>query len=167
MGAWAHGRSSARVLERLGGFLRPSAHAPMRPCANWGGWIRTTNLPVNSRLLCQLSYTPFSAWALGRLGAWALGRTADKPQRNTRSKQKGPRVLPEPFAVLSPCAQAPMRPCVNPNGYASACEPMTYGRRGRTPAAGTNGSSACWCPSRSRYSAEARFPRCRSAAGNL
>ena len=25
---------------------------------SWGGWIRTTNLPVNSRLLCQLSYTP-------------------------------------------------------------------------------------------------------------
>ena len=25
---------------------------------SWGGWIRTTNLPVNSRALRQLSYTP-------------------------------------------------------------------------------------------------------------
>ena len=24
----------------------------------WGGWGRTSNLPVNSRALCQLSYTP-------------------------------------------------------------------------------------------------------------
>ena len=28
----------------------------MRPY--WGGWGRTSNLPVNSRALCQLSYTP-------------------------------------------------------------------------------------------------------------
>ncbi len=28
----------------------------MRP--DWGGWGRTSNLPVNSRALCQLSYTP-------------------------------------------------------------------------------------------------------------
>jgi hypothetical protein len=26
--------------------------------SNWGGWGRTSNLPVNSRALCQLSYTP-------------------------------------------------------------------------------------------------------------
>src|ERR1700722_1240719 len=25
---------------------------------NWGGWIRTSDLPVNSRTLCQLSYPP-------------------------------------------------------------------------------------------------------------
>lgn len=25
---------------------------------SWGGWPRTSNLPVNSRALCQLSYTP-------------------------------------------------------------------------------------------------------------
>jgi hypothetical protein len=25
---------------------------------NWGGWGRTSNLPVNSRALCRLSYTP-------------------------------------------------------------------------------------------------------------
>ncbi len=25
---------------------------------NWGGRIRTCNLPVNSRALCRLSYTP-------------------------------------------------------------------------------------------------------------
>ena len=26
--------------------------------ADWGGWGRTSNLPVNSRALCRLSYTP-------------------------------------------------------------------------------------------------------------
>ena len=25
---------------------------------SWGGWGRTSNLPVNSRALCRLSYTP-------------------------------------------------------------------------------------------------------------
>src|SRR5919109_196087 len=25
---------------------------------HWGGWGRTSNLPVNSRALCRLSYTP-------------------------------------------------------------------------------------------------------------
>lgn len=25
---------------------------------NWGGWIRTTDLLINSQALCQLSYTP-------------------------------------------------------------------------------------------------------------
>ena len=24
----------------------------------WGGWVRTTNLLVNSQALCQLSYAP-------------------------------------------------------------------------------------------------------------
>ena len=28
------------------------------PSRSWGGWGRTSNLPVNSRALCQLSYTP-------------------------------------------------------------------------------------------------------------
>ena len=27
--------------------------------SNWGGWVRTTNLLVNSQALCRLSYTPF------------------------------------------------------------------------------------------------------------
>ena len=26
--------------------------------SNWGGWIRTTDLLINSQALCQLSYTP-------------------------------------------------------------------------------------------------------------
>ena len=25
---------------------------------DWGGWIRTTDLLINSQALCQLSYTP-------------------------------------------------------------------------------------------------------------
>ena len=25
---------------------------------HWGGWIRTTDLLINSQALCQLSYTP-------------------------------------------------------------------------------------------------------------
>ena len=25
---------------------------------DWGGWTRTTNFPVNSRAVCQLTYTP-------------------------------------------------------------------------------------------------------------
>lgn len=32
---------------------------------NWGGWIRTTDLLINSQALCQLSYTP----SPGRPGA--------------------------------------------------------------------------------------------------
>jgi hypothetical protein len=28
---------------------------------NWGGWIRTTDLLINSQALCQLSYTPISS----------------------------------------------------------------------------------------------------------
>ena len=27
----------------------------------WGGWVRTTNLLVNSQALCRLSYAPFLA----------------------------------------------------------------------------------------------------------
>ena len=30
----------------------------MRGKRDWGGWGRTSNLPVNSRALCRLSYTP-------------------------------------------------------------------------------------------------------------
>ena len=30
----------------------------LHPSGNWGGWGRTSNLPVNSRALCLLSYTP-------------------------------------------------------------------------------------------------------------
>ena len=30
---------------------------------NWGGWIRTTNFPVNSRAVCQLTYTPMGTAA--------------------------------------------------------------------------------------------------------
>ncbi len=45
------------------GQPRPEGGPPLlngrrRNLRNWGGWIRTTNLPVNSRALCQLSYTP-------------------------------------------------------------------------------------------------------------
>ena len=36
---------------------RPSHYIP-----NWGGWIRTTDLLINSQALCQLSYTPSTAW---------------------------------------------------------------------------------------------------------
>jgi len=32
--------------------------------SSWGGWIRTTNLPVNSRALRQLSYTPVDGTAV-------------------------------------------------------------------------------------------------------
>src|SRR5262245_1452100 len=28
---------------------------------HWGGWTRTTNFPVNSRTVCQLTYTPRNA----------------------------------------------------------------------------------------------------------
>src|SRR3989454_2624172 len=31
---------------------------PRTSNSNWGGWIRTTNFPVNSRAVCQLTYTP-------------------------------------------------------------------------------------------------------------
>ncbi len=27
-------------------------------CSNWGGRTRTSNFPVNSRAVCQLTYTP-------------------------------------------------------------------------------------------------------------
>ena len=26
--------------------------------AHWGGWTRTTNIPINSRVVCQLTYAP-------------------------------------------------------------------------------------------------------------
>lgn len=58
---------------------------------HWGGWIRTTNLPVNSRLLCQLSYTPLVA----------PGRLAERLINLMESlvpNEKGPG-SPEPFAV--------------------------------------------------------------------
>ena len=29
-----------------------------RKLKDWGGWIRTTDLLINSQALCQLSYTP-------------------------------------------------------------------------------------------------------------
>src|SRR5829696_1599664 len=31
---------------------------------DWGGWIRTTDLLINSQALCQLSYTPSTAEAV-------------------------------------------------------------------------------------------------------
>src|SRR3954470_4387969 len=36
----------------------------------WGGWGRTSNLPVNSRALCQLSYTPQWSWQRGCDSTW-------------------------------------------------------------------------------------------------
>jgi molybdenum cofactor cytidylyltransferase len=38
----------------------------------WGGWGRTSNLPVNSRALCQLSYTP--RWNCGIVTLLAPGK---------------------------------------------------------------------------------------------
>ena len=37
----------------------------------WGGWVRTTNLLVNSQALCRLSYAPF--FALSQLTATETG----------------------------------------------------------------------------------------------
>ena len=31
---------------------------------DWGGWIRTTDLLINSQALCQLSYTPSTTEAV-------------------------------------------------------------------------------------------------------
>lgn len=36
----------------------PARSFPCNHLRNWGGRIRTCDLPVNSRALCQLSYTP-------------------------------------------------------------------------------------------------------------
>ena len=37
-----------------------AAEVATRPIVRyyWGGWIRTTDLLINSQALCQLSYTP-------------------------------------------------------------------------------------------------------------
>lgn len=42
-------------------YPRSSHHAPVEDHVtrlSWGGWIRTTNFPGNSRAVCQLTYTP-------------------------------------------------------------------------------------------------------------
>ena len=38
----------------------------MHDFQNWGGWIRTTDLLINSQALCQLSYTPIPAEAVSQ-----------------------------------------------------------------------------------------------------
>ena len=88
---------------------------------SWGGWVRTTNLPVNSRLLCQLSYTPL--WDRKNMD-WEAGGaqrslSADSPvAKNCSLKNiRGLEVIPQ-----SPCH--PFRSS-NRRAYASACEPMT------------------------------------------
>src|SRR5687768_8624922 len=46
----AKSRCSSLLLTHSSWLTANSSH--------WGGWGRTSNLPVNSRALCQLSYTP-------------------------------------------------------------------------------------------------------------
>lgn len=55
-----------RVLRPSRGFRTQLSLGPERheaglgrgPDSNWGGWIRTTNFPGNSRAVCHLTYTP-------------------------------------------------------------------------------------------------------------
>lgn len=39
---------------QYGGF----SPSPTVPCLDWGGRIRTSNFPINSRAVCQLTYAP-------------------------------------------------------------------------------------------------------------
>ena len=48
---------------RLFVTLKAKPHKAIKPCGirssnYWGGWVRTTNLLVNSQALCRLSYAP-------------------------------------------------------------------------------------------------------------
>jgi hypothetical protein len=74
------GLCDVRREERDESGRQPSTHAHRRiPCVgfqpsakNWGGWIRTSDLPVNSRALCQLSYTPKAAHDDRARGEWGI-----------------------------------------------------------------------------------------------
>ena len=57
---------TAGVSEREGLTERELRHSSY----DWGGWGRTSNLPVNSRALCQLSYTPKWSWQRGCDSTW-------------------------------------------------------------------------------------------------
>ena len=62
---------------------------------DWGGRGRTCNLPVNSRALCQLSYTPRSCLAFGRpwgpayFSSRPLRQGGQGPKRKTRRSSDG------------------------------------------------------------------------------
>ena len=77
----------------------------------WGGWGRTSNLPVNSRALCQLSYTPngHGNGAVTLLGSGPRGQViygrrtvrqriccSCKPTRRSKSSRARPRVTGPP-----------------------------------------------------------------------
>src|SRR5688572_7090873 len=60
--ARSHARSAIILLGELLDYPRVRKTAPHgvrgRFWSHWGGWIRTTDLRINSPALCQLSYTP-------------------------------------------------------------------------------------------------------------
>src|SRR5678815_599496 len=47
-----------------------------RDAVDWGGWTRTTNFPVNSRTVCQLTYTPRNAVKLKPTAHFLYGQFA-------------------------------------------------------------------------------------------
>ena len=54
------GLNVARPWRRATGGAKIGHHSSCDVPNDWGGWGRTSNLPVNSRALCQLSYTPLA-----------------------------------------------------------------------------------------------------------
>lgn len=73
-------------------------------CWNWGGWIRTTDLLINSQALCQLSYTPRITSHTGNLTVSKAprqpfdgGRMSLVPERTHHRVVTGSH-YPQPFA---------------------------------------------------------------------
>ena len=72
------------------------ASCPSRYCEYWGGWTRTNNIPINSRVVCQLTYAPSLALQTER-PASCSGRPRNLEQRAlARSPERGPiiRIIP-------------------------------------------------------------------------
>ena len=66
----------------------------------WGGWGRTSNLPVNSRALCLLSYTPSSGDGHGGKGEKVYSTPHAEVKRRRLTSATATRTLD---ILLLPC----------------------------------------------------------------
>ena len=91
----ADGRSGGAAENAEGGVNgRCYACTPLRRYADhWGGRTRTCNFPVNSRTVCQLTYTPRIAYKSNTIRPFTFhGRT---PMANSQLMRPARRGLPE------------------------------------------------------------------------